>query len=92
MHDPLMKVTFPEHLNDKIFEIKFNGNTISQIISYFPFSESEKNEFILIIGNSFNSFNSIFSDNISNEQWIETRAAIKKKFQNELFNIDDAFH
>jgi len=92
MHDPLMKVTFPEHLNDKIFEIKFNGNTISQIISYFPFSESEKNEFISIIGNPFNSFNSIFSDNISNEQWIETCAAIKKKFQNELFNIDDAFH
>ena len=38
-----MNVDFPNHLKDKIFEIKSDSNNnISKIVSYFPFSESEK--------------------------------------------------
>ena len=38
----MAKLILPSHLEDKIFEIKFNSDSISKIISYFPFSKSEK--------------------------------------------------
>ena len=81
----------PLELTDKIFQIKFNPDqTIEKITSYFPLSEQE----CLLINsisdeNTFSNFNSIFSDTVTDEEWNKTKEQIKKRFQNELFDIDD---
>ena len=81
----------PLELTDKIFQIKFNPDqSIEKITSYFPLSEQERLMINSISGqNTFSNFNSIFSDTISDEEWNESKEQIKKRFQNELFNIDD---
>ena len=38
---------------------------------------------------TFSNFNSIFSDTVNDEEWNKTKEQIKKRFQNELFDIDD---
>ena len=85
-----MNVAFPNHLKDKIFEIKSDSNNnISKIVSYFPFSESEKQEILLILKRrSFDGFSSIFVDSVSASEWEKTKDQIKKKFNDELFDID----
>ena len=80
------------HIKDKIFQIEYETNTdiVSKITSYFPLTQSEKQEILKIINNdSFDEFHSIFSDPISDEEWRRTRQQIKTKFQNELFDIDN---
>ena len=84
MSNPIL----PIHLKDKIFEIEYDSNTVSKIISYFPFSLTEKQEINLILSVDFNNFQSIFTDTISDEEWIKTKEQIKKKFNDELFEID----
>lgn len=84
----MVKLVLPAHLEDKIFEMKFNSNILSEIISYFPFNESEKQEIHSILKNNSFCFNSIFSDHITDEKWGETKEQIKKKFRDELFDID----
>ena len=81
----------PLELTDKIFQIKFNPDqTIEKIISYFPLSEQERLMINSISGqNTFSNFNSIFSDTVTDEEWNKTKEQIKKRFQNELFDIDD---
>ena len=87
-----MKVSdIPLDLTDKIFQIKFNPDqTIEKITSYFPLS----NQDCLLINsiskqNNFSNFNSIFSDTVTDAEWNKTKEQIKKRFQNELFDIDD---
>ena len=81
----------PLKLSDKIFQIKFNSDqTIEKITSYFPLSEQER----LMINSisdqdTFSNFNSIFSDTITDEEWNKTKEQIKKRFQSELFDIDN---
>ena len=81
----------PLELTDKIFHIKFNPEqSIEKITSYFPLSEQER----LMINSiseqeTFSNFNSIFSDTVTDEEWNKTKEQIKKRFQNELFDIDD---
>ena len=83
------KINFPNYLEDKIFEIRYDSNLISKIISYFPFSESEKKEIRSALNmNTFNGFHSIFTDVISDDKWNKTKEQIKKKFKDELFDID----
>lgn len=84
----MTRITFPIHLEDKIFEIKYDSDTISKITSYFPFSVSEKQEINSIMSADFNNFQSIFTDGISDEEWHKTKEQIKKKFKDELFGID----
>ena len=81
---------FPDHLQDKIFEIRHGSDdSISKIISYFPFIDSEKQEIISILNdNSFDKFNSIFTDFVTDTEWDRTKDQIKKKFNDELFDID----
>ena len=38
---------------------------------------------------TFSNFNSIFSDTVTDEEWNKTKKQIKKRFQNELFDIDN---
>ena len=81
----------PFELTDKIFQIKFNPDqSIEKITSYFPLSEQERLMINSISGqDTFSNFNSIFSDTVSDEEWNNTKEQIKKRFQNELFDIDD---
>ena len=81
----------PLELTDKIFQIKFNPDqSIEKITSYFPLSEQERLMINSISGqDTFSNFNSIFSDTVTDEEWNKTKEQIKKRFQNELFDIDD---
>ncbi|MDC0638252.1 hypothetical protein OAP30_02260 [Nitrosopumilus sp.] len=81
----------PLELTDKIFQIKFNPEkSIEKITSYFPLSEQERLMINSISGeDTFSNFNSIFSDTVTDEEWNKTKEQIKKRFQNELFDIDD---
>ena len=84
-----MTVDFPFHIQDKIFEIRYSDNLVSKIISYFPFSESERQEIFSILNNdTFDGFHSIFTDFVTDEEWNKTKDQIKKKFKDELFDID----
>ena len=78
-------------LKEKIFEIKTDSNNlILKIISYFPLTELEQNNLISIINQpNFVNFNSIFTDTISNIEWNRTKLQIKKRFQDEIFHIDE---
>ena len=85
----MIEVFFPIYLKDKIFEIRYCQSSILKIISYFPFSESEKKEIRSILNvDVFDGFHSIFTDIISDNEWNETKEQIKKKFKDELFDID----
>ncbi len=81
----------PLELTDKIFQIKFNSDqSVEKITSYFPLSEQERLMINSISGQDiFSNFNSIFSDTVTDEEWNKTKEQIKKRFQNELFDIDD---
>ena len=81
----------PLELTDKIFQIKFNPDqTIEKITSYFPLSEQERLMINSISGqDNFSNFNSIFSDTVTDEEWNKTKEQIKKRFQSELFDIDN---
>jgi hypothetical protein len=83
-------LTLPSHLEDKIFEIKFGADeTVSKIISYFPLSELETQKIRSNLQNeSFDGFHSIFTDKITEDEWNNTKEQIKKKFKDELFDID----
>ena len=80
----------PSHLKDKIFEIKFDSNdVVSKIISYFVLSEQEKQTISSLLKNEFfDEFYSIFSDIVTNEEWNKTKDQIRKKFNDELLNIE----
>jgi len=87
-----MKVSdVPLELTDKIFQIKFNSDqSVEKITSYFPLSENERLMINSISGqDSFSNFKSIFSDTVSDEEWNKTKEQIKKRFQTELFEIDN---
>jgi len=82
---------FPLYLQDKIYEIRYDStDKISKIVSYFPLSESEKQEIVFILNDDdFDGFNSIFTDSVTDEEWVRTKDQIKKKFKDELFDIDN---
>jgi len=86
------EINFPNYLKDKIFEIRYDSNLISKIISYFPLSESERKEIQSALNvNVFDGFHSIFTDVISDDEWNKTKEQIKKKFKDELFDIDKIY-
>ena len=80
----------PSEIEDKIFEIKLNSDkSILKIISYFPLSELERKTIVSLLNHdNFSEFHSIFTDIISDDEWNKTKNQIKKRFQNELFDID----
>ena len=85
----MVKTIFPTHLEDKFFEIKYNSGSISRIISYFPFSETDKQEICNAMNvDAFDGFHTIFTDFVSDEEWNKTKDQIKKRFKDELFDID----
>lgn len=81
----------PEHISDKIYEVKLDENeNIAKLVSYFPLSNNEKKEIQILLGDKFShgKFLSIFSDQISDEEWKKSKEQIKAKFQKELLGID----
>ena len=86
-----MPLDLPLHLKDKIFEIKYDSDeTISKIVSYFPINELEKQVIVSILDDdTFDGFHSIFSNTVSDDKWNKTKDQIKKKFNDELFDIDN---
>lgn len=83
----MSKLTLPPHLEDKIFEIKYDDDVL-KITSYFPLTESEKQEINSIMDMDFSGYHSIFTDTVSDEEWNRTKEQIKKRFNDELFGID----
>ena len=81
----------PLNLTDKIFQIKFNSDhLIEKIISYFPLTSKVRSLLNSISGqDDFSNFHSIFSDTVTDDEWDKTKEQIKKRFQNELFDIDN---
>ena len=87
----MKNLNLPSNLKDKIYQIKVNSqNDFSKIISFFPLSTDEKQLIVTLMNNSksFDAFHSIFSDHISEQEWIKSKAQIIKRFQDELFDID----
>ena len=86
----MRKLDLHSHLADKIFEIRWESDEkVSNIVSYFPFTESEKQEILSILNReSFSGFHSIFTDTVTEEEWNKTKKQIKKKFKDELFDVD----
>ena len=86
----MKKLNIPSEIEDKIFEIKLNSdNSIFKIISYFPLSEFERLSFSSLLNfTTFSEFHSIFTDTVTDDEWNKTKNQIKKRFQNELFDID----
>jgi len=87
----LTSYKIPSELKEKIFEIKTNSNnSVLKIISYFPLTELEQKNLISIINQpECINFSSIFSDSVTNDEWNRTKSQIKKRFQDEIFHIDD---
>lgn len=53
-------------------------------------SEYEKKEILSLLNDkSFSDFYSIFTDTITEEEWDKTKDQIKKKFCDELFDVDN---
>ena len=88
--DILTSYDIPFELKEKIFEIKTIDNSVLKIISYFPLTDLEQNSLVSIIKQpECINFSSIFSDSVTNDEWNRTKSQIKKRFQDEIFHIDD---
>ena len=87
----MKKLDIPSEIEDKIFEIKLNSDkSISKIISYFPLPELERESLISLLNQpNFSEFHSIFTDTVTDDEWNKTKNQIKRRFQNELFDIDE---
>ena len=88
--DILKSFDIPDHIQDKIFEIKLHSDkSIFKIISYFPLSETERQIIISVLDEpNFSAFHSIFTDTVTDDDWNKTKNQIKQRFQNELFDIN----
>ena len=64
---------------------------MSQITTYFPLNSEEKQEILKEMDQTKKSpveFKSIFSDEISQQEWLNSKEQIKKRFRDELMKID----
>ncbi|MCV0373585.1 MAG: hypothetical protein K5793_08555 [Nitrosarchaeum sp.] len=78
----------PEYFLDRIYEVKCDkSGTPAELVSYFPFADEEKKAICVLLGQRV-LFHSIFSDVISEEEWQKTKEQIKKRFNDELLDID----
>ena len=87
----MKKLPISSKLEEKIYDLKLNDSKNHKVTSYFPLSFEEKQEILKAIPNSMEAqmeFKSIFSDSISEEDWNNSKGQIKKKFQDELLDID----
>jgi len=83
----MKNLSIPQELQEKLYDQKFLRKK-TEITSFFPLDEHEKQLILKNLENYQVSFKSIFSDSISKSEWIKTKEQIKKKFHKELFNLD----
>lgn len=83
----MKKLSLPSNLKEKIYDTKWNQNQV-QITSYFPLMNEEKSKIHSTLDCYEISFKSIFSDSISESEWVHTKNQIIKKFQDELLDIE----
>ncbi|MGY5150598.1 MAG: hypothetical protein ACW9W3_11125 [Candidatus Nitrosopumilus sp. bin_68KS] len=88
----MSKLNISSELEEKIFDLKTNSDgKIMKIVSYFPLSDKDRKEILISVGDiSFDIFSSIFSDVVSEDEWLRTKEQIIKKFHDELFDIDNS--
>ena len=84
----MKKLNVSPSLEEKIYNLKCDDNNSTIITSYFPLNHNEKQ--MILNDHNFDivSFKSIFSDKISESEWLNSKEQIKKKFQDELFHIE----
>ena len=75
------------NLEEKIYDVKFHNDSIT-MTSYFPLSQEEKQTVMDDLDSKFIHFKSIFSDSISESEWQNSKEQIKKKFKDELIDIE----
>ena len=87
----MKKLDISSDLEEKIYDLKNDGNQILKITTYFPLKSEDKQEILKSIEKIQNTsvdFKSIFSDDITDQDWICSKEQIKKKFHDELMKID----
>ncbi len=86
----MKKLDISPSLEEKIYDSKYKKNSLSLITTYFPLEETEKQEILKATDKEKGAINfkSIFSDNVSEDEWNKTKEQIKKKFREELVDID----
>jgi len=88
----LKKIKISNDLQEKIYDLKSDSTgDFLTITTYFPLKLLEKQKIlksIKKINGSGIKFKSIFSDDISEQEWMNTKEQIKKKFQDDLVDID----
>jgi hypothetical protein len=88
----LKKIKISNDLQEKIYDLKSDSTgDFLTITTYFPLKSLEIQKILKSfkkIEGSGVEFNSIFSDDISEQAWMNTKEQIKKKFQDDLLNID----
>jgi len=88
----LKNLAISSDLQEKIYDVKRDSNeNIVKITTYFPLNSQEKQKILASVEKTKRSkinFKSIFSDEISEQEWVKSKGQIKKKFQDELMEID----
>lgn len=83
----MRKLSIPSDLEEKLYDQKIHEKSV-EITTYFPLSQNEKQLILKDLEEYRVSFNSIFSDIITESDWLQTKEQIKKKFRDELFSMD----
>ncbi len=87
----MKKLSISADLQEKIYDLKLDDHECAIITTYFPLNPKEKQEILKAIDHTKKSpvdFKSIFSDGISAQEWNNSKEQIKKRFQDELMEID----
>jgi len=88
----MKKLSITAELEEKIYDLKIDGDDgLSQITTYFPLNSEEKQEILKEMDQTKKSpleFKSIFTDEISQQEWLNSKEQIKKRFRDELMKID----
>ena len=88
----MKKLSITSELEEKIYDLKIDGDDgLSQITTYFPLNSEEKQEILKEMDQTKKSpleFKSIFTDEISQQEWLNSKEQIKKRFRDELMKID----
>ena len=88
----MKKLSILPELEEKIYDLKIEGDAgLSQITTYFPLNSEEKQEILKEMEQTKKSpveFKSIFLDEISPQEWNNSKEQIKKRFREELMKID----
>lgn len=88
----MKKLLLSSELEEKIFDLTVDEDgVLFKILTYFPLDHLEKQEILRSVGKTTENsikFKSIFSDEISDKEWNNSKKQIRKKFQDELVDID----